>query len=237
MLGKVTLFTLLTALPLLAQGNTTCTKLDSAALINQYAKQHPSASWDPGFVVENLNIETIINFTKSGSAIRWLSIGWEGPIDGILFAANCDGNAIDAKEIGSVEKISAGPTISGLGETVLVNYTDGTGTGAIHKSYSLYMLDGSKLTQLWTHSSFEGDYAVGLQGDDGEETTFHIDKINAETIELSGLRKISITPKGLEPYPERDGDKTHIDRIKETYCWNQAKKTYLTCPESKPLTR
>ena len=206
-------------------------------MINQYAKQHPSTSWDPEFVVENLNIETVIKFTSSDSAIHWLSIGWEGPIDGLLFAVNCDGNAIDAKEIGSVEKISAGPTVPDLGETVLVNYTDGTGTGAIHKSYSLYALGASKLVQLWTHTSFEGDYEVGLQDDDGEETTFYIDKINAETIELSGVRKINITPKGLKPDAGRNGDKTHIDRIKETYCWNQVKKVYLTCSAPKPLTR
>jgi hypothetical protein len=222
MLEKTSLLLLLLAQLPLARADVACTKPNTAALINEYSKQHPSHSWDSEMVVENLDIETVKNFDTSKPAIQWAGIGWDAPPGGLLFAIACEGTVIDATPVGSVEEIKPGPSLPGIGDTVLVSATDGTGTGGVHKMISLFTIKDGHLINLWHHTLYESDYHQ--EGVDGEETDFLVTLLKNSSIDVFGIDRF-FRSEG-EEWSETPYKTVNTDEI---YCWNSAHFAYADC--------
>lgn len=203
-----------------------CATPDLRNLIHDYAKQAAAKKkyFPDADAISEQSTHIILN--TENPLVEWTSVSWEGPVGGILFAIGCDGREIDSADVGGVENIKQGPMLPGVGETVLVRATDGTGTCAIHKTISILAIKNDRLALIWKHTLFEYSY---FPGEDGEETEFKVSVPNKNIIEVTGEHR---TYRRI-PDPDNGDDwsktPTKIDKSKETYCWNQSKFTYISC--------
>jgi hypothetical protein len=205
-----------------APSSSPCSSPDLSSLIRGYASQAAVKKQyfpDTEYVVQNATLTATLITQKP--SVQWLGIAWEGPVSGMLFALACDGKIIDAVVVGSIEEIRKGPELPEVGDTVLVNATDGTGTDGVHKTISLFAIKDGRLTSIWRHTSYEHAY---FPGSDGDEVEFQVSLPDDRTIDVTGERR-------LYRWQGKDWSKTpyKIQKIHETYCWDKAQSAYGVC--------
>ncbi|HEY3858453.1 MAG TPA: hypothetical protein VGM47_02445 [Gammaproteobacteria bacterium] len=154
---------------------------------------------------------------------QWLGLGWQGPMNGVLFAVTCDDKTLDAMVVGAVDEIKAGPELPVVGDTVIVSATDASGTGTLHRSISIFALKGGKIASFWHHTLYEDAYVAGS---DGDESEFQVTMPNANSIDVTGEHRVYRQIPGAN-----DWDKTpyKIQKLHETYCWDNTQSTYAVC--------
>jgi len=170
---------------------------------------------------------TLMMLKTTQPSIRWIGLEWGGPISGLLMAVDCQGHVMGGA-IGGIEKIEKGPSIPALGESVLVSYIDGTGTGYLHKSYSLYAIKGNKLIELWTHELEASDFE--MPSESGRDAKYlptfgkGYDKFNVE-----GTIENYVPVKQTDGSMDLEDKASKVEHQKETYCWDEKKEKYSLC--------
>ncbi|MGB9430390.1 MAG: hypothetical protein WCC11_11055 [Gammaproteobacteria bacterium] len=88
--------------------------------------------------------------------VNWVGLAWLSPVSGALFAVNCAGTPVDAVSVGAIGKLSAGPVLPELGETVIVIYVTKETGDCVHDSIRIAALQNGKIIPLWIHGYNQG---------------------------------------------------------------------------------
>lgn len=205
--------------------NQICTNPDIKKLVDDYASKHKdSPTYED--IMAGASQSTVRTDTP---LITWVGVGWEGPLGGLLFAVDCEGKASDAKAIGTIEKVTEGPSLPGTGKTVFVSFIDGEGTGWLHKMISIYAVRDGHIEEIWRHALYESDY---FPGGDGEESSFEVSHSDGSTLQIEGEHRIYQLISDPENGDDWNKTPKEIEKIHERYCYSQAKLTYLTCADT-----
>lgn len=133
-----------------------CHRPSPQTLINWYNTSHPAKPlhYDP----RNSAIYHPISIFRSDQpAVYWIGLAWLSPVSGALFAVNCAGQALDAAAVGAIGKMSAGPVLPQLGQTVMVIYVSKETTDCVHDAIQIAAFKDNRIISLWEH-----DYNQGL---------------------------------------------------------------------------
>ncbi|MGH8377862.1 MAG: hypothetical protein ACRER7_02815, partial [Gammaproteobacteria bacterium] len=119
-----------------AEASETCHTPTPQILINWYDSTHPEKPLH--YSQQNSAIYHPISIFKSDSPrLHWIGLAWLSPVWGALFAVDCDGRPLSAVSKGAVGKISAGPVLPALGQTIMFEYVDQETTGCVHDSIGI----------------------------------------------------------------------------------------------------
>lgn len=172
-----------------------------------------------------LSPEFTMNSGLQQYGVQWLIAKWEGPIDGMLLALNCQGDLLGGIKIGAIETLKT-MKIHGLKVPVVkAEYIAGTGTsGYLYKKIGIFAILDKKPVELWNHDL----YISGFQTCEtsGEEDY----KFNINT----DGRRISVVGKRTTTYGEFRGSKCttiskKVEKLSaEVFCWD-GKKSFLKC--------
>ncbi|MGH8401233.1 MAG: hypothetical protein ACRESU_09040, partial [Gammaproteobacteria bacterium] len=153
------------------------------------------------------------------------------PVSGALFATDCTGKPLSAVSEGAIGKLSAGPTLPGLGQTVLVEYVDRETNDCVHDSISIVALQNGKLITLWKHDDKQGMNSTGsskaFHGFVSRNYTVRVAD-DGRTIQITGV---------LSAYPYlKDGSQSTMPTASETlpaesYRWDAKKIRFM--PQAK----
>lgn len=89
-------------------------------------------------------------------AVYWIGLAWLAPVSGALFAVRCDGSVIDASPVGAIGKLSSGPVLPELGETVMLVYVSHETRDCVHDSIQIATLKDNKILNVWQHGYNQG---------------------------------------------------------------------------------
>lgn len=222
-----------------ALGETKCAAPPLDTLVNYYQKTAVGDAKHFGSLDAIIKESIALVTQTTNPPILWIGTKFETdstPV-GLLFALHCDGTIIDGADVGSVRELSAGPTLPGYGETILMNSVSSGGTDTFSRSYAIFAIRNGRITMVWQHLSFAAQYAWFQQPDDGEETAYRITNINDKSIELAAIKTTYLTPPGKKPSRDHAGDAIKTDTDVFTYCWNDSQSTYIACKETAAPTR
>ena len=167
----------------------------------------------PGYVYPELKAQTLVQ-GQGTARVQWLAASWLGPMNGRLVALDCRGAALGAVESGYLRTMRAGPTVPGVGATVLLEATTGTGTGFREDMVRLVALVEGAPKLLWEHVSLKRDSAQrGLGWEEKHGWRFAAD---GARIEVTGTRRQDGTP-GRTALPPA------------SFCWKPGEKAFGGC--------
>ena len=119
---------------------------------------HQPLRYDP----ENSAIyHPIATLVTASPHVNWIGLAWLAPVWGAVFATGCDGKPLDVVSNGAVGKLSAGPELPGLGQTVMAEYVDRETADCVHDSVSILGFKHGRIVSVWTHESKQGMNLAG----------------------------------------------------------------------------
>ena len=199
-----------------ARGAMSCMPPSMEALLASYAKQHLEEDYYPAATSSGP-----VMAEADGKTVQWYGIQWESPPGGLLYVLSCDGKVLALKRIGAVLSINAGPRLPGVGDTVVVDYIEGSGTGAQIQSSSVLSLQGTHLRELWTHDL--NSYQFMLPGEHWK-TNYTIGFSNkGRLVEAIGIKEI------YHPDTAYDAKPDDVKHVRDIACWNAKQSRYLGC--------
>lgn len=132
-----------------------CHRPRPQTLITWYNQTHPKNSlpYDP----RNSAIYHPISILRTDRPFAyWIGLAWLAPISGALFAVKCDGSVMDASPVGAIGKLSPGPTLPQLGQTVILVYVSKETRECVHDSIQIAALRDNQITAVWGHGYNQG---------------------------------------------------------------------------------
>ena len=124
-------------------------------LITWFNRTHPQAPlhYDP----RNSAIYHPISILRTDQPpAYWIGLAWLAPESGALFAIKCDGSVMDASAVGAIGKLSAGPRLPQLGQTVVLVYLGKETRECVHDEVQIVGLRNNKIISLWQHGYRQG---------------------------------------------------------------------------------
>lgn len=132
-----------------------CHRPSPQALIAWYNHTHPekSLSYSPG----NSAIYHPISILRTDKpAVYWIGLAWLSPESGALFAVSCDGTPVDGVSTGAIGKLSTGPVLAELGQSVMFVYVNKETGDCVHDTIQIAALKDNKIISLWEHGYNQG---------------------------------------------------------------------------------
>ncbi|MDE2460663.1 MAG: hypothetical protein KGL98_05385 [Gammaproteobacteria bacterium] len=132
-----------------------CHRPPPQTLIAWYNHTHPQnpLHYDP----KNSAIYHPISILRSQQpSAYWIGLAWLAPTSGALFAIECNGSVIDASPVGAIGKLSPGPVLPELGETVMPVYVSRESRDCVHDSIQIAALKDNKIMVVWQHGYNQG---------------------------------------------------------------------------------
>jgi hypothetical protein len=167
----------------------------------------------PGYVYPELKAQTLVQGQGPGR-VQWLGASWFGPMNGRLHALDCAGTVLGAIESGYLRSLKPGPAVPGIGPTVLLEATTGTGTGYREDTARLVALVEREPKVLWEHVSLTRDSAQrGLGFEERFAWRFAPD---GTRIEVTGTR-------------QQDGKPGRAALPGASFCWKAGEKAFGAC--------
>ena len=162
----------------------------------------------PGYVYPELKNRTLV-LGSGAERVQWMVASWMGPMNGRVIALDCAGKVLADAELGYLKLMEPGPVLPGVGRTLRVQATTGTGTGYLEETgFVLALVDG-KVARLWEHPA--------LVRDAGDPNTAN-EKRWAAKISADGKR-IDVTGEKTE-LPWRNRKQTRAPLPAEAFCWD-----------------
>ena len=167
----------------------------------------------PGYVYPELKAQTLVQ-GQGTARVQWLAASWFGPMNGRLHALDCAGKALGSVESGYLRLMKPGPSVPGVGATVLVEATTGTGTGYREDMVRLVALVDGAPKVLWEQVSLTKDSAQRGYGYEQRFTwRFAPD---GTRIEVAGTR-------------QQDGKPGRAALPGASFCWKAGEKAFGGC--------
>lgn len=181
----------------------------------------------PAFVLPQA--EQVVTSTE-GRMLQWVAVNWEGPEDGAVFMIDCTGRTLALVRLGVITGISPGPSLLGVGPTVVVRYEPGIDTNRTVELVEILAARGDAIVRLWKHAIVESDFGVvstdgGERADDRYWWSFERD---GTVIRVQGRRS---TLRKATDGPGEEGAPTTQDLPEEEFCWNMSEVGYAPCLE------
>ncbi|HEX5340741.1 MAG TPA: hypothetical protein VFX47_07655 [Gammaproteobacteria bacterium] len=143
-----------------SRASETCHTPTPQTLIDWYNTSHPEKLLR--YSRRNSAIYHPIPVFKTDSPrINWIGLAWLSPVWGALFVADCNGKPLAAVSDGGVGKLGAGPTLPGVGQTVMVEYVDRETADCVHDSIGIMAFRNGRIVSLWKHDARQGMNAIG----------------------------------------------------------------------------
>ncbi len=166
-------------------------------------------------------------FRTQQPPIHWIGLAWLSPESGALFAVNCDGRPLAARSDGAIGKISAGPALPVLGQTVMAEYVDAETGDCVHDSIEILTLRDGNIVSLWKHG-----YRQGMNVTDAKT---HFNGFVTENYAVSFSddgKTIQVTGKILAYSYRKDGSQSPMPSSSktlpaETWHWNASTLRFL----------
>ncbi|MDE2070406.1 MAG: hypothetical protein KGJ04_03960 [Gammaproteobacteria bacterium] len=89
-------------------------------------------------------------------AVYWIGLAWLSPESGALFAVRCEGTPVDGLPTGAIGKLSLGPVLAELGESVTLVYVNRETGDCVHDAVQIVALKDNKIISLWEHGYNQG---------------------------------------------------------------------------------
>lgn len=167
-----------------------CHRPQPHTLISWYNKTHPHKPlhYDP----KNSAIYHPVSMLRTRTpSLYWIGLAWLAPESGALFALQCDGTPVDGIPTGAIGKLSAGPKLPRLGQTVMLVYVGRETHECVHDDIRIVALKDNKIISLWTHGYNQG-INVAASGSKprqfiSENYTVKFEN-QGQTIRISGVR-------------------------------------------------
>ncbi len=152
---------------------------------------------------------------EGAGRVQWLAVSWLGPMNGRLFALDCNGRRLGRVEAaGFMRQLKPGPVLAGVGPTVLIEATVSTGTGVREDLVRVVaMVDGAAKV-LWEHTSLKTD--AGSPATAFEEKWRWKFSPDGQRVEVTGTRTAA-GKRGKAALP------------KASYCWDDGKRAFGGC--------
>jgi hypothetical protein len=131
-------------------------------LIGWYQSTHRQAplQYDP----KNSAIyHPVATLRTASPPLTWIGLAWLTPVSGAVFAVSCDGQPLAAISHGAIGKLSAGPTLPGFGQTVMLEYVDRETDQCVHDSIEIAAFRDGQIHSLWKHESKQGMNVTSLK--------------------------------------------------------------------------
>lgn len=208
-----------------------CHTATPQTLINWYNSTYPRRPlrYDP----QNSAIyHPIALFHTTSPQLTWIGLAWLSPVSGALFATDCAGKPLSAVSEGAIGKLSAGPVLPELGQTVMVEYVDHETDACVHDSIAILALLNGKLIRLWKHDDKQGMNVAG------SEQVFHGFLSRNYSMDFDADGRIIRVTGQLTAYPYlKDGSQSATPAASETlpaerYRWDAKKLRFM--PQGKP---
>ena len=167
----------------------------------------------PGYVYPELKAQTLVQ-GQGAARVQWVAASWFGPMNGRLTALDCKGTAMGSVESGYLRSMKAGPAVPGVGATVVVEATTGTGTGYRQDMVRLVALVDGAAKVLWEQVSLTKDSAQRGYGSE-EKFSWRFASDGAR-IEVTGTRQQDGKPGRAALPPAR-------------FCWKAGEKAFGGC--------
>ena len=166
-----------------------CHRPEPHTLIAWYNRTHPRAPlhYDP----RNSAIYHPISILRTEQpAAYWIGLAWLAPESGALFAVKCDGSVMHASAVGAIGKLSAGPRLPELGQTVVLVYLGKETRECVHDDVQIVGLQHNKIASVWQHGYNQG-LNITIKGKPRRFVSENYTLDFAEhglTLQLSGVR-------------------------------------------------
>ncbi|HKV96276.1 MAG TPA: hypothetical protein VJR90_02140 [Gammaproteobacteria bacterium] len=204
-----------------------CHRPAPQALIAWYNRAHPDRPLQ--YSPKNSAIYHPISVLRTGRpAVYWMGLAWLSPESGALFAVSCDGKPVGGLPTGAIGKLSTGPVLAELGQSVMFVYVNRETGDCVHDGVRIATLKDNKIIPLWEHGYNQGlnvpasgstprrfiseTYAVSF-GDDGR------------TLTITGTRAVFTYLK--------DGSQAQVPDVTaalatETYHWDAGRLRFIS---------
>ncbi len=167
----------------------------------------------PGYVYPELKAQTLVQ-GQGAARVQWVAASWLGPMNGRLVALDCKGAPLGSIESGYLRTMKPGPAVPGVGATVLLEATTGTGTGFREDMVRLVALVDGAPKVLWEQVSLKKDSAQRGMGSE-ERFTWRFAPDGAR-IEVTGTR-------------QQDGKPGRTALPAASFCWKPAETRFAGC--------
>ncbi len=168
-----------------------------------------------------------VSTRDGGRTDQWLGLQWDGPPQGALLLLDCAGHILDASDVGAVETIEEGPTLSAAGQAVLMTAITNTGTGYKLEKVDLFGGEGGRIHLLWSHTKHESIFV--LPNENGEDDVYTWRFEQAGTVIRVLGRRTTFPP----PVKDVNGNAPRPLSVKslptERYCWSPPQARYEAC--------
>lgn len=146
--------------------------------------------------------------------VQWFGVAIEEAVGGAVFVLDCSGKVLGMSKVGSVVKMAVYPPLDGIREVVKVDYIAKVDQGYGLQRVAILAFRNKKVSELWSHDSFEANFAVPTK--DGTETTYTVQfSPDGKTISVTGKKKI-YPSKGEGFVPENI---TTYNLKPQKFCW------------------
>lgn len=216
-----------------------CHTATPQTLIAWYRQTHPHQllRYDPETSAIYHPIATLVT---ASPRVNWIGLAWLSPVWGAVFATGCDEKPLDVVSDGAVGKLSAGPELPELGQTVMAEYVDRETADCVHDSVSILGFKNGRIVSVWTHESKQGMNIAG------KRPAFHGFVARNFAVQFTD-RGQSIGISGTlnaYPYLKNGTQSAHASATKslaaEAYYWNTKALRFLPrghYPRAKPCLR
>ncbi len=135
-------------------------------------------------------------------------------MNGRLFALDCAGRVLGRVDTGFMRQLKPGPVLAGVGPTVLIEATVGTGTGFREDLVRVVGMVGGEARVLWEHAALKSDAAQAATAfDEKWRWKFSAD---GGRLEVAGDRT-EAGKRGKAALP------------KAAFCWDDGRQAYRKC--------
>lgn len=167
-----------------------CHRPQPHTLIAWYNKTHPQKPlhYDP----KNSAIYHPISILRTQTpTLYWIGLAWLAPVSGALFVIQCNGTPLAGIPTGAIGKLSMGPALPKLGQTVIFVYVGRETHECVHDDIQIAALKGNKIISLWTHGYNQGINVAAIKSKPrrfiSENYTLDV-KNHGQTLHISGVR-------------------------------------------------
>ena len=169
-------------------------------------------------------------------AVYWIGLAWLAPVSGALFAVRCDGSVIDASPVGAIGKLSAGPVLLELGQSVMFVYVNKETGDCVNNAIQIAALKDNKIISLWEHG-----YNQGMMVPASGTTPKSFASRNYAVSFSEDQRTLQITGM-LATYPyHKDGSQASVPAATqalpaESYHWDASALHFIPEKHYRPLS-